>query len=490
MSMLEAPGGDEVVEPRSEVRDTILVVADISGYTRFASANRTALEHSQRLINELLAAVIREAQIPLDVAKLEGDAVFLYAIRREKDWEEVREKIGERLLTFFRAFKEKLSELARTVQCNCAMCAHVEELRLKVVVHSGQALFTQVDRFSEVMGVDVIIVHRLLKNGYSGEEYLLVTEEAVEALGLPTVGAVQLTESYEAIGPVQCYVFRPDQFSVQTPTPVAVPVAPAATAPEAASSAEREISLRSRRAVLWGGVTLLSAWAGQHWLSTRQGEDGIPWPLRKVLETNERLARDAFGDHPAPTFPVRLARTPRANGEEGLGADFDPAAWRLRLEGLATDEGSNELTLALLQQLPRVELVAEFKCIEGWSEIVQWAGIRLSDLIRQHPPATLSGDPADLDRRRRDLPEYVAMETPDGGYFVGLDLRSALHPQTLLAYEMNGEPLALEHGAPLRLVIPVKYGVKNIKRIGTIRYTSQRPRDYWAERGYDWYAGL
>ncbi len=63
------------------------------------------------------------------------------------------------------------------------------------------------------------------------------------------------------------------------------------------------------------------------------------------------------------------------------------------------------------------------------------------------------------------------------------------HPQTLLCYEMNGEPLTLEHGAPLRLVTPVKYGIKNIKRIGTIRFTDKRPADFWAERGYDWYAG-
>ncbi|MBV9306300.1 MAG: molybdopterin-dependent oxidoreductase, partial [Acidobacteriaceae bacterium] len=67
---------------------------------------------------------------------------------------------------------------------------------------------------------------------------------------------------------------------------------------------------------------------------------------------------------------------------------------------------------------------------------------------------------------------------------------SALHPQTLLCYEMNGAPLTGEHGAPLRLVIPVKYGIKNLKRIGSITYTDQRPDDYWAERGYDYYAAL
>jgi DMSO/TMAO reductase YedYZ molybdopterin-dependent catalytic subunit len=73
---------------------------------------------------------------------------------------------------------------------------------------------------------------------------------------------------------------------------------------------------------------------------------------------------------------------------------------------------------------------------------------------------------------------------------VGLDNASALHPQTLLCYEMQGAPLTSEHGAPLRLVTPVKYGIKNIKRIGAIKFQDTRPADFWAEQGYDWYAGL
>ncbi len=104
-------------------------------------------------------------------------------------------------------------------------------------------------------------------------------------------------------------------------------------------------------------------------------------------------------------------------------------------------------------------------------------------------PATRSGRPSDPRREPEDLVGYVSLETEDGGYYVGLDMESALHPQTLLCYEMNGKPLTAPHGAPLRLAIPVKYGIKNIKRIGTIRFTDRRPPDYWAERGYDWYAG-
>ena len=81
------------------------------------------------------------------------------------------------------------------------------------------------------------------------------------------------------------------------------------------------------------------------------------------------------------------------------------------------------------------------------------------------------------------------MLTPDELYYVGLDIASALHPQTLLCYEMNGEPLTAGHGAPLRLVTPLKYGIKHLKRIGTIAFADTRPKDYWAELGYDWDAG-
>jgi DMSO/TMAO reductase YedYZ molybdopterin-dependent catalytic subunit len=82
------------------------------------------------------------------------------------------------------------------------------------------------------------------------------------------------------------------------------------------------------------------------------------------------------------------------------------------------------------------------------------------------------------------------MATADNQYYISIDMASALHPQTLLAYEMNGRPLEVEHGAPLPPVNTVKYGSKNIKRIGTISFLDRTPRDYWAERGYDYYAGL
>ncbi len=121
---------------------------------------------------------------------------------------------------------------------------------------------------------------------------------------------------------------------------------------------------------------------------------------------------------------------------------------------------------------------------------MRWTGVRLADLAAHYGTATRTGRAGDLETAGADLFRYVSISTPDRAYYVGLDIKSALHPQTLLCYAMDGRPLTPEHGAPLRLVIPVKYGIKNLKRIGSIRFTDERPADYWAERGYDWYAGL
>jgi hypothetical protein len=242
----------------------------------------------------------------------------------------------------------------------------------------------------------------------------------------------------------------------------------------------------SRRGFAWGGVAALTGWAGWQWLVTRSEEDGLPWPFRRVLRLNERLARAAFRtSRTAPEFPRGAARGPRVNGQIGLDPTIHPTAWRLHVSGASGEGRARLFRLEEIQALPRVEMTTELKCIEGWSAVVHWAGARLADLAARTGLATRSGrrnDPEDLLR-------YAALETPDAAYYVGLDMASALHPQTLLCYEMGGQPLTPDHGAPLRLVIPVKYGIKSLKQIGTIRFTDRRPADYWAERGYDWYAG-
>ncbi len=246
--------------------------------------------------------------------------------------------------------------------------------------------------------------------------------------------------------------------------------------------AEREIRRLSRRSFLWAGVTLATGFGAWKWINTRPQVDGIGMPFRRVLEFNEKLTRSYFSpSRLAATFPVSLAREPVVTGEIGMtDPSFDTNDWRLIVEGM---QGSNEpisLTMADIKALPKFEMVTEHKCVEGWSRVVHWAGARFADFAAKYPPAAIRGA----------VPGYVSMRTSDETYYVGLDMPSAIHPQTLLCYEMNGEPLTAEHGAPLRLAIPLKYGIKCIKWIGTIRYADTKPADYWAERGYDWYAGF
>lgn len=246
---------------------------------------------------------------------------------------------------------------------------------------------------------------------------------------------------------------------------------------------EREIARRTRRSFVGAAIAGAAGLAAWQWLRTRPESDGQPWPLRKTLEVNEKIAGKLVSDqHRQPELPFGSApKNPRVNGDLGLTSDIDLAAWRLNLEGLAAGDGTGSLSVDAVKDFEPVNVAMRLCCIEGWSVAVNWTGTRFRDFAARYAPASgTSGKPR----------KYVSMTTPDGDYFVGLDMASVLHPQTLLCYAIDDQPLTPEHGAPLRLVIPSKYGVKNIKRIGTISYTDQKPADYWTQQGYDWFAGL
>ncbi len=240
-----------------------------------------------------------------------------------------------------------------------------------------------------------------------------------------------------------------------------------------------EMARKTRRGFIGLGVGAAVAAGGWQWLNAgyERGHD-IPAPLRNVLRFNERVVRKTlFSDgHLVKTYPASAIGQLKENGDEGMSDDFDADDWTLQVMPRG---GGLPATLDLddIKKLTRHEEIIDFKCVEGWSVVTQFAGARLSDFVAKFAPGS-------------EEARYVGMATPDAGYYVGLDMPSALHPQTLLAWEMNGAPLADEHGAPLRLVIPVKYGIKNIKRIGRIAFAETEPKDFWRERGYDFYAGL
>jgi DMSO/TMAO reductase YedYZ molybdopterin-dependent catalytic subunit len=245
----------------------------------------------------------------------------------------------------------------------------------------------------------------------------------------------------------------------------------------AALTPEQELRRRSRRSFIALGAGAAGAIGGWYWLNSRPLEDEIPWPLRRVLGLNEGVARKTLYSqgHLVQTYPASAVGKIKVNGDLGMEKPIDLAAWCLNLT--AFDGATKQLKLEDVQSLPRYEEIIDFKCVEGWSTVTQFAGARLSDFTARFAPGS-------------EKAAYMGMRTPSKDYYIGIEMASALHPQTLLAYEMNGAPLTDKHGAPLRLMTPVKYGIKNIKRIGSIEYTDQRPADYWAEQGYDYYSGL
>jgi DMSO/TMAO reductase YedYZ molybdopterin-dependent catalytic subunit len=121
---------------------------------------------------------------------------------------------------------------------------------------------------------------------------------------------------------------------------------------------------------------------------------------------------------------------------------------------------------------------------EGWSAIAWWAGLRFDDLLRAYPPMSQAKW-----ARVESSVNLDASRNPDP-YFMSLDLATGRHPQTLLATHFNGQPLTVDHGAPLRLLVPVKLGLKNVKAITRITYVAEEPGDYCAERGYSRYDGI
>src|ERR1700691_3936813 len=183
--------------------------------------------------------------------------------------------------------------------------------------------------------------------------------------------------------------------------------------------------------------------------------------------------------HLAPTFPdsevVPFAKFPY-NGYDVLDPQVDLEKWTLRVEGDVQHPG--EYTLAQIQALPKKNQNTRHICVEGWDVIGSCGGTRISDFL------ALAG--ANTGAR------FLEVECADD-YYESLDMPSALHPQSLLCYEMYGRPLDRKHGAPLRLQMPTKLGYKQAKYLETIRVTNVlKPgkTGYWEDQGYSWFGGL
>ncbi|WP_407531112.1 molybdopterin-dependent oxidoreductase [Methylobacterium oryzisoli] len=231
----------------------------------------------------------------------------------------------------------------------------------------------------------------------------------------------------------------------------------------------------SRRRLLGGGVTL-----GALTLLTGcdvSDHDAVQAALQKVSAWNDRVQATLFGpDRLAPTFPESMAvKDFRYNAWYGpdQAPVLDPKDYRLLLAGRIADK--RPWSVEALHALPQETQVTRHICVEGWSMIGKWTGTPLRLFLERIGADTTA--------------RYVGFECADG-YYEGIDMPTALHPQTLMAFRLHDAILPHRHGFPFKLRIPTKLGFKNPKFVTTLYVTDKEPRGYWPDRGYNWFSGL
>jgi len=260
--------------------------------------------------------------------------------------------------------------------------------------------------------------------------------------------------------------------------------------------APRVLRYRTRRDFLLFGAGAMAALAGGGFLLPQEtlrrmgvrrtvDSHAKEWFLNRALRIDDDVAEALYSrNRRVPTY-TKSQITPLKNNYNG--ATPDPgyiSGWNLTIEGL--DSGLS-ICLDIRNLMTRFsvhEQITRLVCVEGWSAIAWWAGLKFDDLLRAYPPMSQA--------KWARVESSVNLDesgNPDP-YFMSIDLATARHPQTLLATHFNGQPLTVDHGAPLRLLVPVKLGLKNVKAITKITYSAEEPRDYWAERGYSRYDGI
>jgi len=185
----------------------ILLLADISGYTKFMVENQLSAVHGQMVISHLLEALLQEVDLPLELQEIEGDAIFLIATRADdEDWQLVLKDVRTKLLRFFEVFIQAAAALGEMTACKCAICTHADELKLKIIVHTGRAVFHMLAGRRQVSGTDVILAHRLLKNSVPGNEYLLLSDDAYREFGREMgIEFEPGNETYDNLGKVKTW---------------------------------------------------------------------------------------------------------------------------------------------------------------------------------------------------------------------------------------------------------------------------------------------
>src|SRR5437879_11466508 len=236
------------------------------------------------------------------------------------------------------------------------------------------------------------------------------------------------------------------------------------------------------------GVSLLTgcdALSQSSWFAgVLERAEGLTRAVQRAITPRLALAREFAEADRSRVFPGNGTVDPSEPDYQALaGTGF--SAYRLEIGGLVERPAS--FSLAELRSLPERKQITRHDCVEGWSAIAKWKGVRLEEIMRRVQP-----------QPRAKYVVFHCMDTDSDGthYYESIDLEDAVHPQTILAYEMNDAPLPLEHGAPLRLRLENQLGYKMAKYIRAIEFVAdlkniqQGKGGYWEDQGYEWFAGI
>jgi DMSO/TMAO reductase YedYZ molybdopterin-dependent catalytic subunit len=227
--------------------------------------------------------------------------------------------------------------------------------------------------------------------------------------------------------------------------------------------------LLGKRILTLGGIAMLSG-------CDLSNDASVNSMLRKMSFFNDRVQALLFDPNKmAPTYPESMITRPfpfNAFYEIDDVPEVDAATYRLQVGGLAN--GKRTWTLDELRALPQESQITRHICIEGWSAIGHWGGVRFSDFLRRAGADTTA--------------KYVALHCADN-YWTSIDMPTALHAQTLLTLTYDGEVLPPKYGFPMKLRMPTKLGYKNPKHIVAITVTNAYPGGYWENQGYNWFGG-
>jgi DMSO/TMAO reductase YedYZ molybdopterin-dependent catalytic subunit len=230
-------------------------------------------------------------------------------------------------------------------------------------------------------------------------------------------------------------------------------------------------NLSRRQLIQWSGL------AGTGLLLNGCGSNFGSAEVGKLTEPFNQVVQDLMtSQRPVPEYSINQIEPDALliNSFNG-NPQIDREKFRLTIGG----EVNNplQLSFAEITKMPLTSMVIRHICVEGWAAIVQWGGVRLQDLIALAQP--------------KSNVRYVYFKSADS-YYESWDLKSSLHPQTLLAYQKNGQPISVENGAPLRLASPIKLGYKQSKWVTEVLLLSQLmpTKGYWEDQGYEWFGGV